>query len=279
MTTALARFSFCLGLLGAACDGKLAHRQEGAVAVSLPIASETRRLAVEVDFGSITVLAAEDGKDELSFEGDCLRAADDAATLQVLAGVDLTLLPSQEGDLLRLRSPSLPPGVDADHARMVVRGVLRCPPRLQVVVRTGRGSLKGAGLGAGVDLATGVGDVAVSGCRGAVEVRTDQGDIMVDGLRGSLEMQAKAGSARAHVAELGDAGIRAHARDTLEVRLPRQAGFVLNARAEHGRCHNSFGLTITMDGARSSMSGDANGGGAKVDLTSAEGTVTVGVTD
>lgn len=273
------RLSLVLVLLGAACDGKLAFRQEGVVALTLPVEVETRRLAVEVDFGSITVLATEGADDRLSFEGECLRAADDEATLRVLAGVDLTLLPSQEGDLLRLRAPALPAGVDPDKARLVVRGVLHCPPRLAVVVRTGRGSVKGAGLDAGVDLATGVGDVAVSKCRGQVQARTDQGDIMVDGLRGSLTMAARAGSARAFVEELGASGVRASARQTLEVHLPRQAGFVLDARTESGRCHNSFGLTIVLDGPRASMGGEANGGGPKVHLRSDEGSITVGAID
>lgn len=271
------RVSICLALLAAACNGKLGHRVEGVVALTLPVPPETHRLSVEVDFGSITVLAA--AGDTLTFEGDSLRAADDETILRALADVDLTLLPSQEGDLLRLRAPALPPGIDAETARMVVRGVLRCPPRLQVTVRTGRGSLKGSGITGGLDLATSLGDVAVSDCRGPAELRTDQGDIMVDDHRGNLALVAKTGSARAFVTELGEKGVEGKARDALEVHLPRRTGFDLSARTDGGKCHNSFGIKIVIDATGASMDGQANGGGPRLVLHSDQGSVTVGASD
>jgi len=262
-----------------ACDGKLAHRREGVVRVQLPVPRDVHRLVVEVDSGSITILGEEEASDTLIFEGECLRAADDAETLRVLEGVDLTLRPSQEGDLLHLEAPPLPEGVTRDRALMVVRGVLKCPARLEVTARTGRGSLKASGIAGGVDLNTELGDIALAKCGGVAKVATEQGAVLVDGHAGALSAHAKTGSVRAFLRELTLPGLTVAARSEVEVNLPRRDGFELSARTERGLCHNGFGVKVVLDGLASSMAGVVNGGGPKVDLRSSEGSVTVGVSD
>lgn len=274
------RFPFvcCLVLLSA-CSGRLGYRQDQVVEGSVPVPAQVRRLAIEVDFGSITVLAAADGATAVSFEGESLRAADDAQLLAKLATIDLTLQPSLEDDLLTLRAPSLPAGVDPAAARMVVRAVVHCPAHIEVTVTTGLGSLKASGFTSGVDLTTAVGHVVVSGCTGPARVSTTQGDVLVDTHRGNLVLEASAGSVRAFVTELGPMGVKSTARDVLEVHLPRQTGFDLRARTDRGRCHNSFGLTIVIEGQGASMTGSANGGGPELDLRSEGGPVTVGASN
>ncbi len=266
-------------VLLAACDGKLAHRREGVIQGRVPLSADVGRLDIEVGFGSITVLADDATPDAVTFEGSTLRAADTADGLLAMASVDLTLNAAAADGVLRLYAPALPPSLDPSTARMVVRGIVRCPTRLRVAIRTGLGSVKVDKIGGGVDIDTGLGEVVVSGCGGLATVQSASGDIMVDRHRGSLVLAAPKGSARAYLSELGTAGVQASARSALEVHLPRATTFGLDARTGHGRCHNSFGVPIVIAGSAASMQGDVNGGGARLDLVSVSGPVTVGAND
>lgn len=266
-------------LLVAACDGKLAFRQEGVIRGRVPLPAEVKRLEIEVDFGSITVLAEDATPDAVTFDGSTLRAADTAADLQTLASIDLTLLAATDGGVLRLHSPALPGSVPSANARMVVRGVVRCPSRLQVAIRTAIGSVKVDHIAADVDVRTGQGEIAVSACQGLVALHSERGDIMVDRHRGGLVLTAPNGSVRAFLAELGPAGVRVSARSEVQLHLPRTTPFTLRAGTERGRCHNSFGVSVVLAGQRASMAGDVGGGGPLLDLRSTGGSVTVSVTD
>ena len=266
-------------VLLAACDGKLAHRREGVIQGRVPLPADVGRLDIEVGFGSITVLADDATQDVVTFEGSTLRAADTADDLLALASVDLTLNAVAADGVLRLHAPALPSTLESSTARMVVRGIVRCPTRLRVAIRTGIGSVKVDKIAGGVDIDTGLGEVVVSDCGGLATVQSASGDIMVDRHRGSLVLAAPKGSARAYLSELGTAGVRASARSALEVYLPRATTFGLDARTGHGRCHNSFGVPIVIVGSAASMQGDVNGGGARLDLVCISGPVTVGAND
>ncbi len=245
----------------------------------MPLPADVGRLDIEVGFGSITVLADDATQDVVTFEGSTLRAADTADGLLALASVELTLHAVAADGVLRLHAPALPTSLEPSTARMVVRGIVRCPTRLRVSIRTGLGSVKVDHVAGGVDIDTGLGEVVVSACSGLATVQSASGDIMVDRHRGGLVLAAPKGSARAYLSELGTAGVRASARTVLEVHLPRATPFGLDARTDHGRCHNSFGVPIVVAGRAASMQGDVNGGGARLDLVSTSGPVTVGASD
>lgn len=270
------RAVFALSLFAAACSGKLGHRHAEKISTSYPLGPEVTRLVVEVPLGSITVLAAEgEDDDRVAFEGEGLRAADDAAGLARLASVELTLLPEVAGDVLTLRCPPLPPGVARDTVQIVVRGVVRCPARLGLTVDTGGGSVRARGLEGGVAVETGRGTVHVSHCRGRAMVANEQGDVLVDAHRGGLHLRAPAGSIRVFLDELGAEGIDAGAQAVLEVHLPRDASFEVDARVERGRCFNSFGVPIVVEGTSCRMAGAVLGGGARVALAAVLGPITV----
>ena len=267
----------CLLVL-AGCEGRLAQRQEAVVQGRVPVTAEVHSLAIAVDFGSITIFTDEGG-DAVTFEGSSLRAADTAADLAKLAGVDLTLHPSVAGGVLSLRPPPLPTGIDPTAARMVVRAVVHCPQRLHVNIRTGIGSVKVERGAAGVEVHTGQGEVVLTGCSGEGKVHTEHGDILIDQHHGNLELTAPNGSARAYMAELGTGGVRAAAQSTVEVHMARDTAFTLDAATARGRCHNSFGVPIVIEGQGASMQGAAKGGGARLDLRSTGGPVTVGASE
>jgi hypothetical protein len=263
-----------------ACGGKLAHRAEDRIEGRVAVGAAVQRLAVEVDFGSITVLADDSDPHHVAFDGSTLRTADEAAVLQQLLAVDLDLHPTLPADgTLRLRAPALPAGVDPATARMVVRAVLRCPARLGVSVRTGIGSLRVDGVAGGVDLETGQGDVVVASCRGSSRIRTQHGEVLIDRHRGDLVLDAAAGSVRAFLDELGTGGVRATASATVDVRLPRTTRFTLDAVARKGRCRNSFGVPIVVEGEGGTMAGAVGGGGPLLELRSTAGPLTVVAAD
>jgi hypothetical protein len=262
----------------AACNGKLAHRHEDVVQAHAVVAADVKRLEIEVAFGSITVLADAGNPDTVTFAGSTLRAADTASELTELRAVDLNLHASTVERVLRLAAPPLPAGVSPERARMVVRGIVRCPVRLEVAVRTAIGSIK-VQAATGVDVRTGYGEVALVACRGRGTVHTERGDIVIDKHRGSLALTAPSGSARAFLAELDRDGVRAKAQGDVQIHVPRTSAFTLQARTERGRCHNSFGVPVVIEGSAASMAGPVREGGPPIELHAAAGAITVGVTD
>jgi len=263
--------------LASGCSGKLAHREEGRFAGAVEPGPGTERVEIRVDYGSITVLPA-DG-DAITFDGSTLRAADAADVLARLRSVDLTLHARQDGPVLHLRAPSLPADVDAETARLVLRGIVHCPPRLAVLLRTGLGNLKVEGI-AGADLHTAQGDIVVARCTGPARLHTERGEILVDGHRGDLQASSPRGSVRAYVRELGPGGVDAVASAAVEVHLPRASAFSVDAACERGRCRNSFGITIVeSESGGTSMHGSAQGGGPLLRLRSEQGPLTVAASD
>lgn len=240
-------------------------------------AAELRALDVQLDFGSVTVFGSPDAK-SITFEGSSLCAADTKDALSKMVAQQVSLRAELTGDTLTLKTSPLPQGVDPATARQVIRGILRCPDRLKLTVRTALGHVKADSMRADVDIETALGEVAVKTCRGRVRVLSKQGDVMVDRHVGSLDLAAPAGSARAYVTELAAPGATLAAKTAAEIYLPRKAEFELTGRATGGRCHNSFGVPVSFDG-NGAMSGRVGGGGPAVSLEARQGQVTCGVTD
>lgn len=156
-------------------------------------------------------------------------------------------------------------------------------------IRLGKigGEVDAATSGGNVDLAAGVGRVklvtsggTISAGRigGPAELRTSGGDIKVEAAQGTVNARTSGGDVRA-VFEgplKGDSSLTTSGGD-VKATVGQGAGFHLAATTSGGEI-KADGLTITIEHGgvgKSSLSGDVNGGGPRLELRTSGGDVSV----
>jgi len=126
-----------------------------------------------------------------------------------------------------------------------------------VKARAGSGHIDVTQTGqADVEVMTGSGSIAVTGARGGLDARAGSGDIAIDG-QPAQNWNLKAGS--------GD----------ITMRLTENAAFDLDARTGSGVVETSHPLTATGVVSRSRLQGTVRGGGPKLNVATASGSIRI----
>jgi hypothetical protein len=100
----------------------------------------------------------------------------------------------QEGNLVRIGQ--LRPPLPASLAGLRVNYRIEAPPRSELRVRTGAGTVQVVGLAGPVRATTGSGDIELNGIAGDTELTTGSGDIQGRDLGGSVELRTGHGDVR-----------------------------------------------------------------------------------
>jgi hypothetical protein len=255
----------------AACGAGQSHRSTANVKGSQPILAGIQRIRIEVENGTVGV--APGAERVVRWAGGVRRAADSAAELAVLETLGGDLVPvvnPAEPDLLLLRGPRLPDGANGLLGfELGVHVPADLPLELVVL---GSGHLTASARQAPTRATTGRGDLRFEGCAGGVTAKTGRGHVIAFEHRGDIDIHTMVGDMQVFVREPGSRIRLVTGRGNVQCHVPPEAGFVLDARAESGVCHNGFGLTTEKVGAYGGvMVGRQGAGDTKVVLRTAEG--------
>jgi hypothetical protein len=139
---------------------------------------------------------------------------------------------------------------------------------------TGSGDLQVGPIGSSMTLTTGSGDIEVLGARGDVAARSGSGDVKASAINGSVHVHTGSGDISLDGRPAADWTIAAASGD-VTLRLPDDAGFVLDATTASGRLRSKHDFDAQPSSSRRHMQGVAHGGGPKLDVTTASGSIRV----
>jgi hypothetical protein len=219
-----------------------AHRSTANLAEQHPIAVGIESIRIEIDNGTIGVDVGTARQVEV--RGGIRRAGETAAELAQLElvppGLRVVTDP-QQPQVLVLRGPSLPAGVNG---LLGLELGVRLPAELPLeIVIAGSGHVTLARRQARSKVKTGRGDLRFEDCHGGVQARTGRGNVIAFGHHGDLDVHTTVGDMQAFV-ETPDKLCRlVTGQGTVQLHVPRETPFDVDARAEIGRIGNGFGLT------------------------------------
>lgn len=253
------------------CGGSLGHRSYAEFRGGAALPANVRSVRVEVENGSIGVLAqaATEGQ-RVTWKGGVRRAASTAEVLLEVERVpaEFTLLADPaDPTVLIVRAPQLPqvPNVPdlALNAILGVEASVFLPAELAVDIRvTGSGHVAVGAREAAVIVDTGRGDLRLTSCRGPARLRSGNGMTIVDDHSGDLDVQVVTGAMQVFVRE-PQKSIRLVTRQgDIQCYVPPATSFRVDGRAEIGKVGNGFGLEMRKVGDYSALLTGVRGDGA-----------------
>lgn len=144
-----------------------------------------------------------------------------------------------------------------------------------VRAKAGSGSIRATEIAGAFEADTGSGRVTLEQTApGTVRVGTGSGGMELHGVRGSLEAHAGSGGIRADGDPTGSWLLRTGS-GTVEVKVPSNAAFDLNAHTSSGSI--SVNHPVTVEGAmgRKEIHGKVRGGGVPVEVTTGSGNIEI----
>jgi len=147
--------------------------------------------------------------------------------------------------------------------------------KARAYAETGSGTIEAIGIAGGFYGRTGSGDIRFEQTAvGEVEVQTGSGTIRLKNVHGSLEAGTGSGSIEVQGTMAGD--WRLHTGSgTVRVELPKEAKFDVNARSSSGSVTIDHPVTVQGTLRRNHVEGAVNGGGTKLDISTASGSIHV----
>jgi DUF4097 and DUF4098 domain-containing protein YvlB len=143
-----------------------------------------------------------------------------------------------------------------------------------VVFKTHRTQFEAARIDGDLDIESGS-DLQANSVVGPVVLQTAYRNITLDRVQGSVKVTNRDGSVTlTNAPPIGTIEINNH-HGSVDVGLPENAAFVLNAQTNNGDMENDFGLQDNENGHVKSMMGTVGSGGAAVKIQTSEGDVTV----
>ena len=110
---------------------------------------------------------------------------------------------------------------------------------------------------------------------GPVALKTQNKNITLDRVQGSVDVSNRNGSVELTHTTPADAISIENQHGSVDVGLPGNAGFVLDAQTRNGDMENDFGLTPDGDKDSRTLRGRIAGGGPTVTIATTDGDVTV----
>lgn len=147
--------------------------------------------------------------------------------------------------------------------------------KARAYTETGSGTIEAVRIAGGFYGRTGSGDIRFEQTApGDVEVRTGSGTIRLRNVRGRLQAGTGSGEIEAQGDIAGD--WRLHTGSgSIRVELPKQAKFDVDARSSSGSVTVDHPVTVQGTLRRNHIEGAVNGGGTKLDISTASGSIHV----
>jgi DUF4097 and DUF4098 domain-containing protein YvlB len=140
---------------------------------------------------------------------------------------------------------------------------------------TGSCNIRATGIAGGFDARAGSGDITFEqAASGSVRAETGSGNIHLRNVAGGVE--AGAGSGDVEVQGKIESDWRIHTGSgEVEVKLPSDARFNINARSSSGNVEVNHPVTMQGASKRNHIEGTVNGGGTLLDVSTGSGTIRV----
>lgn len=144
-----------------------------------------------------------------------------------------------------------------------------------VRARTGSGNIEGDGVAGGFDAETGSGDVGLrQTASGEVRVRTGSGSVDLHGVRSMVNADTGSGEVNIEGTPGGEWRLSAGS-GTIKLRIPREAGFDLDASTSSGDIELSHSVAVSGNISRHSIHGKAGNGGSLVEVRTGSGNIEI----
>lgn len=143
-----------------------------------------------------------------------------------------------------------------------------------VNAETGSGDLRVGPVQLGASLHSGSGDIELLGATGDVNVQAASGDVSATGVAGKVNARTASGDIHVEGQPTGDWTIGAASGD-VELRLPADAAFSLNASTGSGSVRVTHPLDQGQQASRRSIAGTSRGGGSRLAVSTASGSITI----
>ncbi len=144
-----------------------------------------------------------------------------------------------------------------------------------VRARTGSGNIQGDGVAGGFDAETGSGDVGLrQTASGEVRVRTGSGGVDLHGVRSMVNADTGSGDVNIEGTPGGEWRLSAGS-GTIKLRIPREAGFDLDASTSSGDIELSHSIAVSGNISRHSIHGKAGSGGSLVEVRTGSGNIEI----
>lgn len=143
-----------------------------------------------------------------------------------------------------------------------------------VDANTGSGGVRLYRTGGDLRANTGSGSVEVDSTGGSVRASTGSGSIRIGGLTGMLRASTGSGSIRVQGKQGGDWQLSTGSGG-VDVQLPTDAGFELDAETGSGGIHTAHPITLVGSIRRDAMRGTVRGGGPKLSIRTGSGTIRI----
>jgi hypothetical protein len=144
-----------------------------------------------------------------------------------------------------------------------------------VTVRAGSGSIHASRVAGGFDGETGSGHLTLEQTApGSVRAETGSGGLDLRGVRGSLQAQAGSGNIKAEGEATG--GWMVHTGSgSVQLHLPQNASFDLNAHTGSGSINLSHPVTVQGSIGKKEVHGKVGGGGVPVEVQTGSGNIVI----
>jgi len=143
-------------------------------------------------------------------------------------------------------------------------------------VGTSGGNIRIDQLEGSLAASTSGGNITADAVRGAVEARTSGGSIRLAGVDGPVRASTAGGNVSAELTQAPSSGCELRtAGGNVSLTLPASAAFDLEARTSGGRIESDFAEDLSRDRRSGRLSGQVNGGGPEVVLSTSGGNVAI----
>lgn len=141
----------------------------------------------------------------------------------------------------------------------------------RVDAETGSGSIRLGRIGGAVAASTGSGSIEVLGA-GGLAARTGSGSIQAEGVVGGVRAQTGSGRVTIAGTPTDDWTVRTGSGG-IDLRLPADAAFELDARTGSGGITTSHPLELRGAAARNHLQGRVRGGGHRIEVSAGSGSI------
>ena len=144
-----------------------------------------------------------------------------------------------------------------------------------VHARTGSGNIQADGVAGGFDAETGSGDIGLrQTASGEVRVRTGSGGVDLHGVRSMVNADTGSGDVTVEGTPGGEWKLSAGS-GTIKLRIPREAGFDLDASTSSGDIELSHTVAVSGNISKHSIHGKAGNGGSLVEVRTGSGNIEI----
>jgi uncharacterized protein involved in outer membrane biogenesis len=233
--------------------------------------------AFKNDNGAVTVEAWDQAQVQVSAVKEVRAESDDDAR-QAMTHLTIEVSQSANGWRVETRMPTHDEGfwgwLSGHHVQTKVDYHIKVPRHLDLQAESMNGGVNVTGTQGSATVETTNGGIQVRGMQGKLSAETTNGSIVLAEVAGSVKAETTNGSVKAQLTRVeGDLSFES-TNGSVVVHLPGDVRATLDASTTNGSVHSAFEVAGGRN-SRRHLTGDINGGGGKLLLSTSNGSVRI----